>query len=230
MFPVPNGAYLVYENRSRADGLEGPFGKIKRGVVEKKAVEGLRAIIEQSKASLESSTSTATHCGVCFISIKWLGTKIVWRRSSAVVATCAFCADCVVGTRQATNRKGTESAKHSNLKALRVEPFYTRREEMIKKPFITWIVAAVIIGGLLSYVSAQHMGGHTVELKNAKGESMGTATITAINKKGGVRIKLDLKNLTPGQHGIHIHQMAKCEGPGFETAGPHFNPIRKCTV
>ena len=29
-------AYLVYENRSRADGLEGPFGKIKRGVVEKK--------------------------------------------------------------------------------------------------------------------------------------------------------------------------------------------------
>jgi hypothetical protein len=59
---VPEGAYLVYENRSRADNLEGPFGKIKRGVVEKKAVEGLRAILEQSKASLEASavaTNTA---------------------------------------------------------------------------------------------------------------------------------------------------------------------------
>ena len=56
----PEGAYLVYENRSRADGLEGPFGKIKRGVVEKKAVEGLRAILEQSKASLEGSAIAAS--------------------------------------------------------------------------------------------------------------------------------------------------------------------------
>ena len=56
---VPEGAYLVYENRSRADGLAGPFGKIKRGVVEKKAVEGLRAILEQSRASLEGSTVAA---------------------------------------------------------------------------------------------------------------------------------------------------------------------------
>ena len=55
-----NGSYLVYENRSRADGLEGPFGKIKRGVVEKKALEGLRGIIAQSKASLEGSAYTAS--------------------------------------------------------------------------------------------------------------------------------------------------------------------------
>jgi hypothetical protein len=57
---APNGAYLVYENRSRADGLEGPFGKIKRGVVEKKAVEGLRAILEHSQASLEGTTLAAS--------------------------------------------------------------------------------------------------------------------------------------------------------------------------
>jgi len=55
-----NGSYLVYENRSRADGLEGPFGKIKRGVVEKKALEGLRGIIAQSKASLDGSVLTAS--------------------------------------------------------------------------------------------------------------------------------------------------------------------------
>ena len=57
---VPEGAYLVYENRSLADGLEGPFSKIKRGVVEKKALEGLKAILEQSKSSLEGRTLSAT--------------------------------------------------------------------------------------------------------------------------------------------------------------------------
>jgi len=61
-----NGSYLIYENRSRADGLEGPFGKIKRGVVEKKALEGLRGIIAQSKASLEGSAFTASTAEVSF--------------------------------------------------------------------------------------------------------------------------------------------------------------------
>jgi hypothetical protein len=47
-------SYLVYENRSRADGLEGPFSKLKRSVVEKKAVEGLKGILEHSKLTLEA--------------------------------------------------------------------------------------------------------------------------------------------------------------------------------
>ena len=57
---VPSAAFLVYENRSIADGLEGPFSKIKRNVVEKKAVEGLRAILEHSKSSLEGQAVAAT--------------------------------------------------------------------------------------------------------------------------------------------------------------------------
>lgn len=46
------GSYLFYENRSRADGLEGAFSSIKRSIVEDKAVDGLTAILESSKMNL----------------------------------------------------------------------------------------------------------------------------------------------------------------------------------
>jgi Cu-Zn family superoxide dismutase len=66
----------------------------------------------------------------------------------------------------------------------------------------------------------------TVDVKDAKGQSVGTAVISDA-KSGGVNIKLNLKGLPPGEHAVHVHQNAKCEAPGFTTAGGHFNPEQK---
>lgn len=48
------GSYLFYENRSRVDGMEGTFGKFKRGIVEDKALDGLKSILESSRANLSA--------------------------------------------------------------------------------------------------------------------------------------------------------------------------------
>ncbi|WP_348264164.1 superoxide dismutase family protein [Telmatobacter sp. DSM 110680] len=60
------------------------------------------------------------------------------------------------------------------------------------------------------------------DIVNAQGTKIGTAKIAAAGK--GVKIVVTISQLTPGEHGIHIHTVGKCEGPAFTSAGGHFNP------
>ncbi|MDF2962923.1 MAG: superoxide dismutase copper/zinc binding protein [Paenibacillus sp.] len=64
-----------------------------------------------------------------------------------------------------------------------------------------------------------------VEMQNAQKTAIGTAELKKVTE--GVEIKLNLSGLTPGKHGIHIHQNAVCEAPDFKSAGDHFNPEQK---
>ncbi len=87
--------------------------------------------------------------------------------------------------------------------------------------FVGFVVSCVVAGVTLTAQQNQVK----VELRDLQGASVGTATLSPA-RGGGVSIALDLKNLAPGPHAFHIHQVARCEPP-FATAGPHFNPGTK---
>ncbi len=62
-------------------------------------------------------------------------------------------------------------------------------------------------------------------LHDAQGKEVGTATFTPTS--GGVEVAVQVADLPPGNHGIHIHAAGKCEPPDFTSAGGHFNPLGK---
>ena len=65
-------------------------------------------------------------------------------------------------------------------------------------------------------------------LQSAAGEPRGTALLWQ-DPANVVHVELQLRDLPPGEHGIHFHAVAKCEGgtTAFSTAGGHYNPIGK---
>lgn len=58
-------------------------------------------------------------------------------------------------------------------------------------------------------------------LKTADGSDAGT--VTAFRGPRGLLFRVEGQGWPAGWHGVHLHQVGKCEGPGFTSAGAHVN-------
>ena len=87
-------------------------------------------------------------------------------------------------------------------------------------PLRSWALTVALLWATTGFGQSAH-----ADIANAQGQKIGTAQIRASG--GGVRIDVKVSQLPLGIHGIHIHNVGKCEGPAFASAGPHFNPASK---
>jgi Cu-Zn family superoxide dismutase len=60
------------------------------------------------------------------------------------------------------------------------------------------------------------------ELRDSDGNGVGHAVF--VEEAGGVRITVEVEDLPPGEHGLHLHDVGDCTSPDFKGAGGHFNP------
>ena len=51
--------------------------------------------------------------------------------------------------------------------------------------------------------------------------------VRVIDDQSGSRIHIEATGLPPGVHGVHLHAVGRCDGPGFAAAGPHWNPTHR---
>lgn len=83
----------------------------------------------------------------------------------------------------------------------------------------------LLVSMLLLSACQQAETTRTIDMYNSAGDLTGTAAF--FESEAGVRIKIEVEGLSPGLHGIHIHEHPICEGPDFKSAGNHFNPEGK---
>lgn len=88
-----------------------------------------------------------------------------------------------------------------------------------------WVLAGGFFLGMSSFSLCWADPAAKAVIVNTKGEKIGSASFT--QEGPHVKLRVKVKGLTQGLHGMHVHGVGKCEAPDFKSAGPHFNPHSK---
>lgn len=66
--------------------------------------------------------------------------------------------------------------------------------------------------------------GSAVSTIEARSGSSIVGDATFVQEGESLRVVVNVKGATPGEHGLHIHETGDCSAPDAVSAGPHFNP------
>jgi Cu-Zn family superoxide dismutase len=85
-----------------------------------------------------------------------------------------------------------------------------------------YLLTLILLLSLVSVAQAQGSTEAQADLKDANGQTVGSAAF--VEGPAGVEVTLRVTNLSPGEHGFHIHATGDCSVADFTSAGGHFNP------
>lgn len=99
---------------------------------------------------------------------------------------------------------------------------------MFKKFTRMGLAAIAALGLAVTSVQADHHEhalpqDGVVVFKSTKGNKV-AGRLALKQTKDGVKITGQVRNLTPGEHGFHIHEFGDLRAPDGSSAGGHFNP------
>jgi Cu-Zn family superoxide dismutase len=90
------------------------------------------------------------------------------------------------------------------------------------------LALVLTVVALPTEVGAQALApGASADLRSPAGQQVATATFTQASDEVRISIAFHDRNVLLGTHGIHIHSVADCSPPNFDSAGPIFNPTSK---
>lgn len=84
------------------------------------------------------------------------------------------------------------------------------------------LLPAVLLASCAMNDELGPVSGPSISLVNSAGAS--TGAVQAEPRPGGTYLRLAVQDLPPGDHGLHLHAVGRCDGPGFQSAGAHWNP------
>lgn len=97
----------------------------------------------------------------------------------------------------------------------------------------TLLPSCAMIAATFVFASSASAKDLTVEIHNVSGKGVGAKIGTVIISEGekGLKLKVDVAGIAPGEHGFHLHEKGDC-GPAVKdsketaalAAGPHFDP------
>ena len=90
----------------------------------------------------------------------------------------------------------------------------------------TTLILAGLLCAAFTTATAQDVTKATAKLES-KSNSKVTGTVTFTKSGADVEVTGDIENLSPGEHGFHIHDKGDCSAVDAASAGPHFNPMHK---